>query len=173
MLTLPHLTHIRNIDVRLYETIKTLQDEINGQHVQGGNSHVGSPPTIAQVTVTAQNGFFSIQILDPAGAQQNNLGLHYFVDWALDANFSNPTTEDISAARGELIYLGNVTAYFRAYSQFRNSTLRSPFVYYGGAHPIGVAGGGTVGGGTPPGGGSGGQGGGGGFGGGFNRPAKQ
>lgn len=175
VLTLPHLPYIRKKDARLAETLKKLQDEINSIHTQDGSANV-APPTIGSLTVTASNGFFSVLITDHAGSLQDNLGLHYFAEWSTDKNFVNPgpTVEDLGPSRGEYIFIGNLTTYWRCYSQFRNSLVRSPFVYFGSPqNPTAVVGGGAAGG-TPPGGGSGSSGGGGGFGGGgggrgFNR----
>ena len=168
MLTLPHLLYIKRKDPRLAESLESIVNSLNGIHVQGGNANIAPPPKIALLAVTASNGFFSVVITDPAGQAESNLGLHYFVEWSTDKNFVNPgpTVEDIGPSRGEYLYIGNLTTYWRVTSQFRNSSVRSPYVYFGGAqNPTAVTGGGTVGGGTPPGGGSGSGGGGGGFGG--------
>lgn len=168
MLMLPELEYVRAKDPRLGDALQKIVEEINRVHTQPGSANIPAPPTIGLLTVTASNGFFSVSINDPAGQTQANLGLHYFLEWSTDPNFANPapTVEDIGAARGEYLYIGNLTTYWRAYSQFRNSSVRSPFVYFGSAqNPTAVVGGGVAGG-TPPGGGSGSGGGGGGFGGG-------
>jgi hypothetical protein len=114
--------------------------------------------------VTAQNGQFNITLSDPDGMAAPNLGIHRFLEWDTNPAFTNPTVEDIGPAYGESLQLGNVTAYWRAYSQYRNSAV-SQKVIFGGTTPIAVVGGGAAVP-APPGGGSGGAGGGGGFGGG-------
>lgn len=168
MITLPHLSYIRQKDPRLAETLTSLMDQINGIHIQNGSANIQAPPAIASIAVTASNGFVSVLINDPAGQALENLGLHYFVEWSTDKNFVNPgpTVEDVGPSRGEYIFTGNLTTYWRVTSQFRNSSVRSPYTYFGGAqNPTAVVGGGAAGG-SPPGGGSGSGGGGGGFGGG-------
>jgi uncharacterized membrane protein YgcG len=172
VLTIAQLAPIRDKDPYLYETLTNMVNEVNGLHTQTGSANgapVAAPPTIQAISVSAANGFFTITINDPAGLAQMNLGLHYFLEWDVNPNFPNPTSEDISASRGEYIYLGNLTTYWRAKSQFRNSPMSSPYVYFGTQqNPTAVAGGGAAGG-APAGGGSGSGGGGGGFGGGGGR----
>lgn len=165
MLTLPHLGRIEAQDPYLGETLRKIQEHINLIATQTGTSGtpLPAPPNIRSITVTAQNGQFNITLSDPDGQALQSLGIHYFLEWATDAAFSNPTVEDIGPSRGESLQLGNLTLYWRAYSQFRNSTISQKIVY-GGTSPIAVVGGGNAVP-APPGGGSGGSGGGGGFGG--------
>lgn len=166
MLNLPNIEHVRRIDQRLYESLTKIVGVIKDIAQQTGTSNdpLPTPPTIATISVSASNGFFSVSIIDPAGQQQPNLGLHYFIEYSTNPAFppSITTVFDNGPSRGAYLSLGNQTLYFRAYSQFRNSKI-SQKVVYGGSSPIAVSGGGSAGP-TPPGGGSGSGGGGGGFG---------
>lgn len=166
MLVLPHLGRIEGKDPYVAETFRQLLAEINLIAKQTGTSGqlLPAPPNIRGIAVSAQNGQFSITLTDPDGQAAASLGIHYFLEWATDTAFSNPTVEDIGPARGESLQLGNLTLYWRAYSQFRNSPASAKIVYGGTTSPIAVVGGGAAVP-TPPGGSSGGAGGGGGFGG--------
>lgn len=166
MLVLPHLGRIKDKDPYLGETVESLMREINLIATQTGTSgrSLPAPPNIRTIAVSAQNGQFSITLTDPDGQAAQSLGIHYFLEWDTNPAFPNPTVEDMGPARGESLQLGNLTLYWRAYSQYRNSPISQKIVY-GGSSPIAVVGGGAAVP-APPGGGSGGGGGGGGFGGG-------
>ena len=163
---LRHLGWIEsNFDPRLAETFRELLQEVNliGTQTGASGTRLPAPPNIRAISVTAQNGQFTITLTDPDGQAGQSLGIHYFLEWDTNPAFTNPTVEDVGPARGESLQLGNLTLYWRAYSQYRNSPISKKIVY-GGTSPIAVAGGGNA---VPPplGGGSGGAGGGGGFGG--------
>lgn len=112
------------------------------------NGNVQGPPQppgkINGLSVTAQNGHFSVAIQD-----HNELyrGVKYFVEHADNPHFTNPTTVEIGTTRNANLFLGNVNRYFRAYSAYSPSAPNDP-VYHGGAQPTLVNGGGAVGG--PP-----------------------
>jgi hypothetical protein len=172
-LTLPHLGDIEARDWKLGETLRAIMNAHNTVIEKTGVSDtpLPAPPNIRSIAVTAQNGQFNIVITDPDGQAQQSLGLHYFLEWATDPSFPPTTTtvEDIGPARGESLQLGNVTLYWRAYSQFRHSAISKKIVF--GAPTAVVGGGNAVP--PPPGGGSGGSGGGGGFGGGSRFQQRQ
>jgi hypothetical protein len=163
MLTLPNVPYLRTLDPRLFETIQKLHDNILlvAQQTGVAGNPLPAPPSIASVTVTGGNGDASVAISDPAGQQQPNLGLHYFVEYDVVPSFANPTVVDIGPARGSLVRVGTGHFYFRAYSSFRHSPL-SAKIPFGAPTLVDTTGASSP---TPPGGGSGAGGGGGGFGG--------
>lgn len=168
MPNLPHLAHIEtSIDARLAETLRTLNEAIGLVASKAGvsGSATQAPPNVRSILVTAANGFFNVVLTDPQGLVQPSLGIHYFIDWDLTPAFSSPQTIDNGPSRNGYFALGNLTTYWRAYSQYRNSP-RSAFLVYGGTKPIAVVGGGGAGPAPAASQGSGGAGGGGGFGGG-------
>jgi hypothetical protein len=164
---LPHLGFIETaFDPRLAETLRQISQAIDNVASKAGVSgnDTASPPNIRSIIVTAANGYFDIVLTDPLGKAQPSLGIHYFLEFDTSPAFTNPHTIDNGPSRNANIALGNVTAFWRAYSQYRNSP-RSQAIIYGGSSPIGVVGGGSAG--PAPGAseGSGGDGGKGGFGG--------
>jgi hypothetical protein len=169
-LTIAQLAPLQSRDPYLYESLVKIVQEMGTIANQTGTSGTAlpAPPNIASIAVTAANGYFSVTINDPAGQAQNNLGLHYFIEYDTNPAFPNPTTIDNGPSRGAYLSLGNLTLYFRAYSQFRNSAI-SGKINFGGTTPTPVTGGGSAGP-PPPGGGSGSGGGGGGFGTGSRNP---
>lgn len=154
-------------DPRLASTFKELSKSLDNQaSITGvGGASTKAPPNVRSIAVTASNGFFDIVLTDPEGQDGQSLGIEYFIDWDTSPAFSNARTIHLGPSRSWYGALGNLTFYFRAYSQFRSSP-RSAYVYFGGqAAPTGVPGGGSAGPSPAKTTGSGGQGGRGGFGG--------
>jgi hypothetical protein len=170
-LTIAQLAPLQSSHPYLYEALVQIVQEINNIGTQTGSSGtpLPAPPQIAVVEVKAGGGDVTVEIKDPAGQAQPNLGLHYFIEYDTNPAFPNPTVVDNGPSRGAFLHLPGLTLYFRVTSAFRNSP-NSPFVVWGGTTPTAVATGGaaTV---APPGGGSGSAGGGGGFGAGV-RPSR-
>lgn len=153
-------------DPRLAESLRDLESRLNLVALKAGvsGSDTQAPPNIRSIAVTAANGYFNVVITDPLGAAQPSLGIHYFLDFDTSSAFTSPQTIDNGPSRNAYISLGNLTLYWRAYSQYRNSP-RSQAIVYGGSSPIAVVGGGSAGPAPAPSQGSGGAGGKGGFGG--------
>src|SRR6266404_4020921 len=144
MLVLPHLGRIEGNDPYVAETFRQLLNAANLIAKQTGTSGqpLPAPPNIRAIAVSAQNGQFTITLTDPDGQAGVSLGIHYFLEWDTNPAFPNPTVEDMGPARGESLQLGNLTLYWRAYSQYRNSPISKKIVY-GGSSPIAVVGGGA------------------------------
>jgi hypothetical protein len=104
--------------------------------------HLPTPPTIGGIQVTAANGFFDISLTDKAVVQP---GIVYFVEFDSSSNFQNAHTVSLGAARHLHLGLGNQTLYFRAYSMYQASGVRSPIVVLGGTNPVAKTGGGAAG----------------------------
>lgn len=85
------------------------------------------PGPIASLSVTGADGFFDLAIMDTSPVSQN---INYFFDYSLTPSFASPSTVHLGPARNWRGGLGNITLYFRAYSQYTNSTYSVP-VYFG------------------------------------------
>ena len=165
MISLPNLAWAKGFHSRLYESLVSIRDGLRlvAQETGVSGNPLDTPPKISQLQVTASNGFFSIAIIDPAGTQQPNLGLHYFLQYSVDAGFTQSQQLPEQTSRNATIFLGNLTLFWRVASQFRNSSL-SPWVYLGGTTPTSITGGSASSPTLPPSQGGGSGGGGGGFG---------
>lgn len=143
MLHLPHLPYIRTKDPRLAETIESLQKAFLSLVNQVGAAPSGTipPPSVQSVTATAANGIFSAYIVDKTAP---HLGVRYFIEYDTSASFDNARTKYLGPSRNiDGWNLGNLTYFFRAFSQYPGSEISNK-VIYGGSTPIGVAGGGSA-----------------------------
>lgn len=128
-LKVSNLNDIKRRDPILGEALQSLQDAMNNGFQQNGvdpTGEQGAPPNITQLNVTAANGIFSISIVDNGAIYKSII---YFVEWSLNANFAPSRTIQLGATRTHDVTLGNVTAYFRAYSQYPGSQASQP-VYF-------------------------------------------
>lgn len=146
MLTLPHLGIIERNDPRLGETIRSIQNAINQHGTVSGVDPTAVYPTPdapSSLSVTAANGFFDAVITDANPVR----GVEYWLEWSTEASFSTATTRQIHlvASRNWYGQLGNMTLYWRCFSQFPGSN-PSGFTYFGtSAKPTAVVGGGAAG----------------------------
>ena len=133
-LAIKNLSILHNRDPFLGEALKSIQDALNQGFTQTGVDATGEippPPTISALNVSAANGLFSISIVDNGAIYKS---IEYFVDWSLNANFAPARTIEMGSTRTLDIFLGNVTAYFRAYSSYPGSQA-SQGVYFA-ANPV-------------------------------------
>lgn len=107
-----------------------------------------SPPSVQNLTVKSNgNGLVHAVIDDQNGISR---GLHYFVEYDTDPNFSKPHVKHLGPSRSmEPVTLpamddnGNAqNFYFRAYSQYPGGA-PGPKIQFGGSTPTPVAPGGT------------------------------
>jgi hypothetical protein len=167
MPVLKHLSFIENaFDPRVAQTFKDLSNaQDNAANLTGVSGiQTKAPPTVRSIAVQAANGVFDVVITDPVGQQGQSQGIAYFLDWDVSPSFANARTIHLGPSRSFYGFLGNLTVYFRAYSQVLSSP-RSAYIVYGGSTPIGTVGGGSAGPAPAKTTGSGGKGGKGGFGG--------
>ena len=136
-----------DLGAKLAELLHSMGTGVNNLEAQT-NGNVQGPPQPPQkidgLSVTAQNGHFSVAITDNSKLYR---GVSYYVEHSSDPNFTNPIVEHIGTTRNKTLFLGNVTRYFRAYSAYSPSA-PSDAVYHGGTQPLAVSGGGAIGG--PP-----------------------
>lgn len=143
MLNLPHLPYIRTKDPRLADTIEKLRIAIVSLVNQTGAAPGGTiaAPSVQSISVTAANGIFSVAIVDKTAP---HLGIRYFVEYSTNSNFNGAAVKYLGPARNlDGWNLGNLTYFFRGYSQYPGSDISNKVVF-GGTTPVGVAGGGSA-----------------------------
>lgn len=119
-----------------------LESQVNG-NLSGAPS---PPPQISALRIAAQDGIFHFSIDHSSNFYR---GIQYHIEYASDPNFSNPFPIDLGSAREHRASLGNLTLYARASASYGISP-PGPWVYYGGAQPLPVVGGGASGPSLPP-----------------------
>lgn len=132
---------------RLYEALQDLITAHTNHVSQTNGNLVGEPAApspIDALNVTAQNGHFNVAITHNAEIYR---GVQYYVEHADNPNFVNAVHTQASGteSRNHNEFLGNVTRYFRAFPSYASSGPAKP-VYFGGAQPRAVVGGGSIGG---------------------------
>jgi hypothetical protein len=99
------------------------------------------PPAPSALTVTGQDGIFDAKISDSNAIKY---GIGYFLEYSTTPNFTNPIPIDLGAARNWRGMLGNLTLYWRCYSQYWGAETPSEITYFGTQkNPTAVVGGGV------------------------------
>jgi hypothetical protein len=143
MLTIPQLARLKSADPYLYESLRQIVAAVNSLGRATGVDPAGSiesPAPIGSLTVTAADGIFDLVITDNSPVHR---GIFYFAESDTSPSFIAPRVHFLGCSRNLRLALGNVTLYWRAYSQYLGS-LPSPPVTYG-APPKAVIGGGSSG----------------------------
>ncbi len=141
MLTIPQIKQIEARDAYLGEALRRLVTAVNGLGKGiGVDAHgaVPSPGPIAALSVQAADGIFDIAITDTSEVRR---GIFYFAESDTTPAFAAPTVYFLGASRNLRLYLGNLTLYWRAYSQYLGSEPSTPVAY--GTPPAAVVGGGA------------------------------
>jgi hypothetical protein len=144
-----NLPAIQVQDPKLAEALNDLKSAIDGVALRANvnpQGDVTAPPDVSQLTVVASGGIYDIRIFD---ASQVSRGINYFVEYSTTPSFTNAIPIHLGASRNARQFLGNLTLYFRAYSQYIGSAPSNP-IYFGSASaPTPVVGGGAITGPTP------------------------
>jgi len=137
-ISIPNENYIRATNPKLYEAIVALKNAIP-------NLQLPAPPQVASINVTASNGVFQVALVDAGNPVK---GVGYFVEYDTDPGFPQPHVIDLGASRTWRGTLGNLTLYFRGFSQYMPplDSPPSPTLAFGGnANPTAVTGGGSAG----------------------------
>jgi hypothetical protein len=143
MLLLPQLKHIESSDPRLYDALHRIVAAVNNLGRGVGVDPAGAtaaPANIAALSVTAANGIFDIAITDNSPLVR---GIQYFAESDFAPGFTQPHVYALGPSRNARFALGNLTLYWRAYSQYLGSAPSTPVAF--GNPPIAVAAGGAAG----------------------------
>jgi hypothetical protein len=143
MLQLPQLKSVESGDPKLYTALKSIVDAVNnlgrgtGVDPSGG---IVPPNAPAAISVTAADGIFDIAITDNSPLVR---GINYFLESDASPGFTQPHVYPLGPSRNARLTLGNLTLYWRAYSQYAGSD-PSPLTTFGNP-PTAVVGGGSSG----------------------------
>jgi hypothetical protein len=143
MLTIPQLAKLKSRDPYLYESLRQVVAAVNALGRATGVDPGGSiepPAPIGSLAVAAANGIFDLAITDNSPV---NRGIFYFAESDTSPSFTAPRVHFLGCSRNSRLALGNLTLYWRAYSQYLGS-LPSPPVTFG-SPPTAVVGGGSSG----------------------------
>lgn len=146
MLLIPQLEELRQRDPVMYEICKKMVGAINSTARQVNVDPVNPierPTAIDSLSVTAADGIFDIQITDTSDVRR---GIWYFAEYSADSGFSDAKVVLMGPSRNHRVQLGNLTLYWRAYSQYLGSDASDPVMF---GAPTAVVGGGTLAGPTP------------------------
>lgn len=142
MLQLQQLKHVETGDPRLYSALRSIVDAVNNLGRGVGVDPAGettAPASISAISVTAANGIFDVAITDNSSLVR---GINYFVESDLTPAFAKPHVYALGPSRNARFSLGNLTLYWRAYSQYLGSQPSAPITF--GNPPMAVSGGGTI-----------------------------
>ena len=143
MLTIQQLAKLKSRDPYLYESLRQIVAAVNALGRATGVDPAGSiepPAPIGGLAVAAADGIFDLVITDNSPVHR---GIFYFAESDTSSSFTTPRVHFLGCSRNARLALGNVTLYWRAYSQYLGS-LPSPPVTFG-APPTAVVGGGSSG----------------------------
>jgi hypothetical protein len=143
MLTITQLARIKGTDPYLYESLRQVVAAVNALGRATGVDPAGSiepPSPIGGLSVVAADGIFDVSITDNSPVYR---GIFYFVESDTSSSFIAPRVHFLGCSRNLRLALGNLTLYWRAYSQYLGS-LPSPPVTFG-SPPAAVVGGGSSG----------------------------
>src|SRR6185312_15718012 len=107
-ISIPNENYIQATNPKLYEAIVALKNAIP-------NLQLPAPPQVASINVTASNGVFQVALVDAGNPVK---GVGYFVEYDTDPGFPQPHVIDLGASRTWRGTLGNLTLYFRGFSQY-------------------------------------------------------
>jgi hypothetical protein len=143
MLTIPQLGKIKGTDPYLYESLRQLVAAVNAIGRATGvdpSGSIATPDPIGILAVAAADGIFDISITDNSAVHR---GIFYFAESDTSPSFLAPRVHFLGCSRNLRLALGNVTLYWRAYSQYLGSQPSPPVTF--GSLPIAVTGGGSSG----------------------------
>ena len=141
MLNIPQLAQIKGRDPYLYEALRQVVGAVNAVGRATGvdpSGSISAPDPIGGVSVIAADGIFDVAITDNSAV---NRGIFYFAESDISPDFTAPRVYFLGSSRNLRVALGNVTLYWRAYSQYMGSLPSAPVTF--GSPATGVAGGGA------------------------------
>jgi hypothetical protein len=143
MLLLPQLKTVQSTDPRLADSLQRIVDAVNTLGVGTGVDPAGNtapPAPISAISVQAADGIFDVALTDNSPVTR---GISYFVESDTTPGFNAPHVYALGPSRNMRVSLGNLTLYWRGYSQYLGSSPSAPVAF--GAPPTPVIGGGSAG----------------------------
>lgn len=143
MLNIPQLAQVKARDPYVYESLQQVVSAINSLGRATGVDPSGSiaqPAPVGGISVLAADGIFDIAITDNSAVHR---GIYYFAEADTSPNFTAPRIYFMGSSRNLRVALGNLTLYWRGYSQYIGSTPSAAVTF--GSPATAVAGGGSAG----------------------------
>jgi hypothetical protein len=143
MLNIAQLAQVKARDPYVYESLQQIVSAINALGRATGVDPSGSiaqPDPIGGISVLAANGIFDVAVTDNSAVHR---GIYYFAESDTSPNFTAPRVWFMGSSRNLRVALGNLTLYWRGYSQYIGSIPSAPVTF--GSPPTAVAGGGSAG----------------------------
>jgi hypothetical protein len=142
MLKIGQLAQIKSDSPYVYEALTQLVNAVNAVGRATGvdpSGTIAAPAPIGSLSVTAADGIFDLAITDNSAVHR---GIFYFAESDTTPAFSRPRVHFLGSSRNLRVALGNLTLYWRAYSQYLGSNPSEPVTFGTPATP--VIGGGTA-----------------------------
>ena len=143
MLKIGQIAQIKSESPYIYEALTQIVNGVNSVGLATGvdpSGLISAPAPIGSLSVVAADGIFDLAITDNSPVHR---GIFYFAESDTSSSFTAPRVHFLGCSRNLRLALGNVTLYWRAYSQYLGS-LPSPPVTFG-SPPSAVTGGGSSG----------------------------
>ena len=121
MLNIAQLAQVKARDPYVYESLRQIVSAINALGRATGVDPSGSiaqPDRIGGISALAANGIFDIAITDNSAVHR---GIYYFAESDVSPNFNAPRVWFMGSSRNLRVSLGNLTLYWRGYSQYIGS----------------------------------------------------
>src|SRR5260370_1748774 len=118
MLNIAQLAQVKARDPYLYESLQQIVSAINLLGRATGVDPAGSiaqPDRIGGISVLTANGIFDIAITDNSAVHR---GIYYFAESDTSPNFTAPRVWFMGSSRNLRVSLGNLTLYWRGYTQY-------------------------------------------------------
>ena len=142
MLRVPQLKKLQSEEPYLYEALQQIVGAVNALSRRAGvdpTAQLAAPGALSSLSVSAANGIFDVALVDNSSPR---LGINYFLETDTQPSFATARVWNLGASRNITLSLGNLTLYFRAYSQYLNSPTSAKITY--GNPPAAVTGGGPA-----------------------------
>jgi len=141
-LRIKHIDFIRVTNPKIAEALDSVKQAIDNialkTNVDSLGNQIAAPPIIGMLSVTAAGGVFDAVITDAGTISKDII---YFLEYSVNANFTQPHVIQLNSSRTWRGFLGSGTLFWRGYSQYRGSLPSAP-VNFGA--PTGVVGGGAI-----------------------------
>src|SRR3954463_5657127 len=121
MLTIQQLAKLKPRDPYLYESLRQIVAAVNALGRATGIDPAGSiepPAPVGGLAVAAADGIFDISVTDNSAVHR---GIFYFAESDISPSFTAPRVHFLGSSRNARLALGNLTLYWRAYSQYLGS----------------------------------------------------
>src|SRR5260370_40910024 len=129
MLKIGQLAQIKGESRYVYEALTQIVNAVNSLGRATGVDPSGTidpPAPIGSLSVTSADGIFDLAITDNSSVHR---GIFYFAESDVTPAFSRPRVHFLGSSRNLRVAVGNLTLYWRAYSQYLGSDPSRPVTF--------------------------------------------